>query len=131
VLIAHLSDLHLRDRDELSWLDRQLARIGERGPSHVAVTGDLLDRWDPVLLERTLDVFGAHALLDAERLTLLHGNHDLARGGGNGSMRRSRHAVLASPRRHPGSRPWPAACASPSSIPFPHRGARCRSAGGR
>lgn len=83
MLIAHLSDLHLRDTDDVSWLDRQLAHIVARKPAHLAVTGDLLDRWDPVLLERVLDAFAAHGLLDAERLTVLHGNHDFASGGGH------------------------------------------------
>ena len=82
MLIAHLSDLHLRNVDEVSWLDRQLTRIVAQDPVHLAVTGDLLDRWDPVLLECALDAFGAHGLLDGERLTLLHGNHDLASSGG-------------------------------------------------
>ena len=82
-LVAHLSDLHLRDGDDVAWLDRQLTRIVEQHPVHLAVTGDLLDRWNPALLERALDAFGAHGLLDGERLTLLHGNHDLASSGGH------------------------------------------------
>ena len=83
MLIAHLSDLHLRDAGDVAWLDRQLARIAARQPAHLAITGDLLDRWDPSLLERVLDLFASHALLDSERLTLLHGNHDLASSGGH------------------------------------------------
>jgi UDP-2,3-diacylglucosamine pyrophosphatase LpxH len=82
-LVAHLSDLHLRALDDVSWLDRQLTRIVAQDPVHLAVTGDLLDRWNPALLERALDAFGAHGLLDGERLTLLHGNHDLASSGGH------------------------------------------------
>ena len=83
MLIAHLSDLHLRDVDDVSWLDRQLTRIVAQNPVHLAVTGDLLDRWNPELLERALDAFGTHGLLDGERLTILHGNHDLASSGGH------------------------------------------------
>ena len=83
MLIAHLSDLHLRDAGDVAWLDRQLSRIAARNPVHLAVTGDLLDRWDPRLLDRALDAFAAHAFLDKERLTLLHGNHDLASSGGH------------------------------------------------
>lgn len=83
VLIAHLSDLHLRHLDDVSWLDRQLTRIVARRPAHLAITGDLLDRWDRALLDRTLDTLQDHGLLDAEQLTLLHGNHDLASSGGH------------------------------------------------
>jgi hypothetical protein len=83
VLIAHLSDLHMRDADDAVWLERQLDRIAARGVDHLAVTGDLLDRWNARLLSRALDAFDAHALLDSERLTILHGNHDLASSGGH------------------------------------------------
>lgn len=83
MLIAHLSDLHLRQTDDVSWLDRQLAHIVARKPAHLAITGDLLDRWDPKLLNRALDTLDRYGLLDAERITLLHGNHDLASSGGH------------------------------------------------
>jgi Calcineurin-like phosphoesterase len=83
VLIAHLSDLHLRDSTDAVWLDRQLDRIVSRKHDHLVITGDLLDRWLPALLERALDALQARGLLDAERLTLLHGNHDLASSGGH------------------------------------------------
>ena len=83
MLIAHLSDLHLRTSDDVAWLDRQLTRIVARQAVHLAVTGDLLDRWNPPLLARALDAFAAHGLASAERLTIIHGNHDLASSGGH------------------------------------------------
>lgn len=83
MLIAHLSDLHLRDAGDAVRLDRQLDRIAARTPDHLAITGDLLDRWQPALLERVLDALDARGLLDPDRLTLLHGNHDLASSGGH------------------------------------------------
>ena len=83
MLIAHLSDLHLKDARDVSALDHQLARVAQRRPSHLAVTGDLLDRWNPLLLESALDAFARHGFLDQERMTLLYGNHDLASSGGH------------------------------------------------
>ena len=67
----------------MTWLERQLDRIARRRVEHLAVTGDLLDRWDPDLLEVALDAFATRGFMDGERLTLLHGNHDLASSGGH------------------------------------------------
>lgn len=83
MLIAHLSDLHLRDAGDVVWLDGQLDRIAARRPDHLAITGDLLDRWSPSILDRALDSLAAHGLLDRARVTILHGNHDLASSGGH------------------------------------------------
>lgn len=83
MLIAHLSDLHLRDHRDLRALEDQLDRITARRPAHLAITGDLLNRWDPDLLDGVLDALGARGLLSSERLTILHGNHDLASSGGH------------------------------------------------
>ena len=83
MLIAHLSDLHLRDDGDVAWLDRQLDHIAARNPVHLAITGDLLDRWNAPHLSRALDRLAEHGLLDAARLTILHGNHDLASSGGH------------------------------------------------
>jgi len=82
VLIAHLSDLHLRDAGDAIRLDRQLDRIAARSPAHLAITGDILDRWNPPLLDRVLDALADRGLLDSERVTIIHGNHDLASSGG-------------------------------------------------
>jgi 3',5'-cyclic AMP phosphodiesterase CpdA len=87
VLIAHLSDLHIRDAGDAMRLERQLDRIAARHPDHLAITGDLLDRWSPSLQTRVLDGLGARGFLDAERTTILHGNHDLASSGGHPSRR--------------------------------------------
>jgi 3',5'-cyclic AMP phosphodiesterase CpdA len=83
VLIAHLSDLHVRNTSDGVWLDRQLDRIAAQHPDHLAITGDLLDRWAPSLLTRVLDALAARGLLDPQRTTILHGNHDLASSGGH------------------------------------------------
>lgn len=83
VLIAHLSDLHLRDEHDVRAAERLLDRIAEHSPAHLAITGDLLDRWEPQLLDRVLDALEQRGLLDASRVTILHGNHDLASSGGH------------------------------------------------
>ena len=64
------------------WLERQLDRIAARA-GHLAITGDLLDRWAPALLSRVLDALGARGFLDPDRLTILHGNHDFGSSGGH------------------------------------------------
>ncbi len=73
----------MRDAEDVVWLECQLDRIASRDADHLAVTGDLLDRWNPSLLSRALDAFASRAWLDPERLTILHGNHDLASSGGH------------------------------------------------
>jgi hypothetical protein len=83
VLIAHLSDLHLKTQADIAWLGRQLDRILARRFVHLAITGDILDRWNPPLFEDVLDALQVRGLMEADRLTILHGNHDLASSGGH------------------------------------------------
>ena len=83
MFLAHLSDLHIRDEHDAIELGRQLDRIVARGADHLVITGDLLDRWSPLLLDHALDLLGARGMLDAERLTIIHGNHDIASSGGH------------------------------------------------
>jgi 3',5'-cyclic AMP phosphodiesterase CpdA len=83
VIVAHLSDLHLKDLQDTVEFGAQLDRISARQIDHLVITGDLLDRWSPSLLEAALDTLHARGLLDGKRLTLIHGNHDLASSGGH------------------------------------------------
>jgi 3',5'-cyclic AMP phosphodiesterase CpdA len=83
VLIAHLSDLHLRDAVDARAFERQLDRIVAGVPDHLVISGDLLDRWRPRLLARVLDALASRNLLTPERATIIHGNHDLASSGGH------------------------------------------------
>jgi 3',5'-cyclic AMP phosphodiesterase CpdA len=83
VILAHLSDLHLRDEADAVEFARQLDRIVARRADHLVITGDLLDWWDEALLDRALEALAARNLLSARALTLLHGNHDLASSGGH------------------------------------------------
>lgn len=83
MVIAHLSDLHLRDEGDAVELGRRFDRIAARPVDHLVITGDLLDRWQPALLGTALDALDSRGLLAADRVTLLHGNHDLASSGGH------------------------------------------------
>ena len=83
MILAHLSDLHLRDERDAVELDRQLDCIAAEPVDHLIITGDLLDRWNPPLLERALDSLGARGFLDPARVTIIHGNHDLPSSGGH------------------------------------------------
>lgn len=81
--VAHLSDLHLRDADDVAAFERQLRQVAARSPLHLAITGDLIDRWDRALLHRALEALEAHGFRNPGKLTILHGNHDLASSGGH------------------------------------------------
>jgi len=83
VLIAHLSDSHIRDAADVRAFEHQLDRVAARRPDHLVLSGDLLDRWSPALLARALDALAARDLLDGRRATIIHGNHDLASSGGH------------------------------------------------
>lgn len=88
MLIAHLSDSHIRDRADECSFERQLDRIVAGAPDHLVLSGDLLDRWNPRLLSRALDALASRGLLHADRTTIIHGNHDLASSGGHPRSRR-------------------------------------------
>ena len=88
MVIAHLSDSHIRDTADLRAFERQLDRIAAGAPDHLVLSGDLLDRWKPRLLARALDALAARGLLDAARTTIIHGNHDLQSSGGHPRSRR-------------------------------------------
>lgn len=83
ISVAHLSDLHLRDADDVAAFAWQLGQVAARSPIHLAITGDLIDRWDRALLQRALDALEVHGFRDPGKLTILHGNHDLASSGGH------------------------------------------------
>jgi UDP-2,3-diacylglucosamine pyrophosphatase LpxH len=87
VILAQLSDLHLRGEDDAVEFARQLDRIVARRVDHLVITGDLLDRWNPRLFERALALLRDRRLLTREAVTLIHGNHDLASSGGHPQRR--------------------------------------------
>src|SRR6478736_3675239 len=81
MLIAHLSDSHIRDANDLRAFERQLDRVTAGGAEHLVLSGDLLDRWCPRLLGSALDSLAVRGLLRPERVTNVHGNHDLTSSG--------------------------------------------------
>ena len=83
MILAHLSDLHLRDDRDAVEFDRQLDCIAAEPVDHLIISGDLLDRWNPPLLERALDALGVRGFLHPARVTIIHGNHDLPSSGGH------------------------------------------------
>ena len=95
MIVAHLSDLHLRNRDDVVEFAHQLDRVALHQPLHLAITGDLLDRWDPALLEHTLDILGERGWLDGDRASIIHGNHDLSSSGGHPRDRRDLWRLVA------------------------------------
>jgi 3',5'-cyclic AMP phosphodiesterase CpdA len=94
VLIAHLSDSHLRDAADLWALESQLDRVASGAPDHLVVSGDLLDRWRPALLARALDALASRGLLERSRCTIIHGNHDLTSSGAHPRRRRDLPRLL-------------------------------------
>ena len=88
MLIAHLSDSHIRDAADLGAFERQLDRVAAGAPDHLVLSGDLLDRWNPRLLAGALDALAGRGLLDARRTTIIHGNHDVQSSGGHPRSRR-------------------------------------------
>ena len=88
MLLAHLSDLHLKDEGDAAEFDRQLDCIAAEPADHLVITGDLLDRWNPPLLSRALDALEARGFLDPARVTIIHGNHDFHSSGGHPRQQR-------------------------------------------
>lgn len=81
MLLAHLSDSHMRDAEDLRAFARQLDRVIAQRADHLVLSGDLLDRWRPRLLASALDALAARGLLAPGRVTIIHGNHDLTSSG--------------------------------------------------
>ena len=87
MIVAHLSDLHLRNRDDVVafalQLDRVVAtsRCTSPSPATFSTAGTRL-------LEHTLDVLGERGWLHGDRASIIHGNHDLSSSGGHPRDRR-------------------------------------------
>ena len=73
MLIAHLSDSHIRDAADVRAFEHQLDRITAGGADHLVISGDLLDRWRPRLLTAALGALTSRGLLTAAKTTIIHG----------------------------------------------------------
>ncbi len=71
----------MRDADDVRAFERQLDRVVAGSADHLVLSGDLLDRWRPQLLHAALDALASRGLLRPERVTIVHGNHDLTSSG--------------------------------------------------
>lgn len=94
MLIAHLSDSHIRDAHDVGAFARQLDRVVAGGADHLVLSGDLLDRWRPALLRDALDALDTRGLLQPHRVTIVHGNHDLTSSGAHPRTRRDLPRLL-------------------------------------
>jgi 3',5'-cyclic AMP phosphodiesterase CpdA len=79
--LGHLADLHLASNADLARFDSQLAHLVSTSVEHLAITGDLLDAWDPGLLRLALRSLERAGYRSPDRLTLIHGNHDVSSAG--------------------------------------------------
>ncbi len=78
--IAHLSDLHVnaaRPGKRLDDVQRLLNEALETGADHFIITGDLSHTGRAEDLWMLREVFSAYDLLDATRLSVVVGNHDI------------------------------------------------------
>jgi predicted phosphodiesterase len=92
--LAHLSDLHLRSRDDLDRFEAQVRMLVRARIDHLAVTGDLLERWEPRLFDAALDILRHADLFHRNRLTIIHGNHDLVSAGAPHTARDRRRLLI-------------------------------------
>lgn len=81
--VAHVSDPHLSRqyyREHLKSLKILLRTVLEEGVDHVVISGDIVSTADPDDLYLAREVFSRAGVLDAQRLTVVPGNHDVFGG---------------------------------------------------
>ncbi len=81
--IAHLSDFHIsaeHRRNHIRRARRALEYARSLGVDHVVVTGDITANGDPADYRIARSLFASAGLLDAGRLTVTIGNHDVFGG---------------------------------------------------
>ncbi len=81
--IAHLSDLHFTTffkKSNLGSIDYLLSYALDQKADHIIITGDLTDNADRNDFLTLRKLFDKHGLLNAEKLSLVIGNHDIFGG---------------------------------------------------
>lgn len=94
--IAHISDLHLSAhyrRENIRRTKHLLGYIDRLNVDHVVITGDITANADERDFEIARRLLRSHRLLDASRLSIIMGNHDIFGGG------HTAEDVLEFPRR--------------------------------
>jgi 3',5'-cyclic AMP phosphodiesterase CpdA len=82
-IIAHLSDPHLSRRhypEHIKSFKALLRAVLDAGCDHVVITGDIVSTAEPDDYHLAREVLGTYGLLDASRLTVVPGNHDIFGG---------------------------------------------------
>jgi len=75
--IAHFSDFHIGNEDELQSAMRLVQDAISQGADHLIITGDLLERADMPIAAVFWDFLKEHGWATAERCTFAPGNHDV------------------------------------------------------
>lgn len=81
--IAHLSDPHLSRqyyRDHIKSLKILIRRVIEDGFDHIVISGDIVSTADPDDYYLAREIFAKAGVLDATKLTVVPGNHDIFGG---------------------------------------------------
>ncbi|MBX2990513.1 MAG: metallophosphoesterase [Bacteroidetes bacterium] len=81
--IAHLSDLHIsldHSRHNIRKTRSLIEYCLRQGADHVVITGDITANGEKKEFEATRKIFRNYGLLDARKLSLLCGNHDVYGG---------------------------------------------------
>ena len=81
--IAHISDPHLSRqyyREHIKSLKIVLRSVLEEGVDHIVVSGDIVSTADPDDFYLAREIFAKAGILDASRLTVVPGNHDIFGG---------------------------------------------------
>ncbi|HVN49332.1 MAG TPA: metallophosphoesterase, partial [Bacteroidota bacterium] len=81
--IAHISDPHISRqyyREHIKSFKMLLRSIVEAGVDHIVITGDIVSTGNEDDFYLAREIFSKLDLLDAERLTVVPGNHDIFGG---------------------------------------------------
>ncbi|MHB1049601.1 MAG: metallophosphoesterase family protein [Bacteroidota bacterium] len=82
-ILAHLSDLHLSPEyfpERSEWFRASLELCIRSGADHIIITGDITNQARPNEFEHFRSILKEYDLLDATKMTVVIGNHDIYGG---------------------------------------------------